>query len=244
MFIVRLCVFYPDNLDRASLSCRADIFGIKYFVFHVMRTRIARGHLLMLALIASAAVLSDQQRRLLALSSTKTIDYESDDQLSGLFPSTRMTTTNETNYEREQYGQDGSIVAPTLSDRNATMVNSQEGDNGEEEEEEEVVGAEVEAKERKPLPWSLPYRIRKSLPQQSSADFMNEIGGLKRSLNISLPWDDRSSLPTPIISLNLPKSATLTLYEYFKCGGLVSAHTFVNSSIRVGEWKPLAVLQK
>jgi hypothetical protein len=73
---------------------------------------------------------------------------------------------------------------------------------------------------------------------------------LKRRLNISLPWwDDHrsssssSSLPTPIIALNLPKSATLTLYEYFNCGGYVSAHTFVNRSIRVGEWRraPLAV---
>ena len=208
-----------------------------------MQTRMARGRLLlMLALLAAAAVSSDQLRRLLALSSTETADDESGDQPRGPYPSIRTTTTtDERNDERaRRRGEDGGVVAPTLSGGNATMINGQEEDDYEEDEDEDE-DAEAEEEEWKPLPWSLPNRIRKTVPPQSSVEFMNELDGLKRSLNISLPWDDRSSLPTPIISLNLPKSATLTLYEYFKCGGLVSAHTFVNRSIRVGEWKPSLV---
>jgi len=36
----------------------------------------------------------------------------------------------------------------------------------------------------------------------------------------------RCDLPTPIIVLNLPKSGTTTLNEYFMCGGVESTHTF------------------
>jgi len=75
---------------------------------------------------------------------------------------------------------------------------------------------------------------------------MNEINQLKRSMNISLPWErvvvaarnknkNNFTLPTPIISLNLPKSATLTLYDYFKCGGYTAAHTFIpGTPLRIG----------
>jgi hypothetical protein len=219
--------------------------------------------LLMLALLATAVVLSDQLSRLFALSSTATTadDESSDDdqQLRGLFPSssrmmTITTKIDERNDERKTHGEDGVVVVvdPTSlsDDGNATMINSQEEDDDDDDDDDD----EAKAKEWKPLPWSLPSNriTRKSgaTPQQSSVDFMNELDMLKRRLNISLPWwDDHrsssssSSLPTPIIALNLPKSATLTLYEYFNCGGYVSAHTFVNRSIRVGEWRraPLAV---
>jgi len=88
-----------------------------------------------------------------------------------------------------------------------------------------------------PLPWSLP-RVR-GRRMQSSEEFMTELNQLKRSMNISLPWDNDNrnfSLPTPIISLNLPKSATLTLKEFFKCGGFISAHTFIPSTaVRLGD---------
>jgi hypothetical protein len=131
---------------------------------------------------------------------------------------------------RTQYGDDGGVDAPTLSVRNATMMYGEEEEKVEEPKEEEE-----EEEEWKPLPWSLPSHIQESAPQQSSVDFMNELDELKRSLNISLPWDDRSSLPTPIISLNLPKTGTTTLTEYFDCGGLVGAHTFVKGSIRIGD---------
>jgi hypothetical protein len=222
--------------------------------------------LLMLALLATAVVLSDQLIRLFALSSTaKTADDESSDddqQLRGLFPSsirmmTITTTTDEMNDVRRTYGEDGVVVvvdpASLSDDGNATMINSQEEDD-DDDDDDDGDDDEAKAEEWKPLPWSLPSNriTRKSgaTPQQSSVDFMNELDILKRRLNISLPWwDDHrsssssSSLPTPIIALNLPKSATLTLYEYFNCGGYVSAHTFVNRSIRVGEWRraPLAV---
>ena len=54
----------------------------------------------------------------------------------------------------------------------------------------------------------------------------------KRKHNIPLPWeedekyaDKNVSLPLPVIALNFPKSATLTMSAYFECGGLTSVHT-------------------
>ncbi|KAL7485783.1 hypothetical protein ACHAW6_011387 [Cyclotella cf. meneghiniana] len=88
-----------------------------------------------------------------------------------------------------------------------------------------------------PLPWSLPKvpSIRKN-----ATEFMKELSELKRELQISLPWEGNHSssipktnkkkrlkLPTPIFILNLPKSGTQTLTEYFKCGNIESSHTYV-----------------
>jgi hypothetical protein len=81
--------------------------------------------------------------------------------------------------------------------------------------------------------WSLP-----PVPpnQKSSKQFMDEINALKKSKGIPLPWETSSPLPIPIISYNLPKSATLTTKEYFACGGIVSSHTFLPfSDIRIGD---------
>jgi len=54
----------------------------------------------------------------------------------------------------------------------------------------------------------------------------------KRRHNIPLPWEQKDeyadklvTLPLPIISLNFPKSATLTMKSYFHCGGITSIHT-------------------
>jgi hypothetical protein len=80
-----------------------------------------------------------------------------------------------------------------------------------------------------PLPWSLP-----NVPaiQKTSDDFMEELATLKRSEHITLPWEEFKDekglkLPTPIFILNLPKSGTQTLTEFFKCADMPSSHTFV-----------------
>eukprot|EP00573_Skeletonema_grethae_P006258 CAMPEP_0201709990 /NCGR_PEP_ID=MMETSP0578-20130828/58393_1 /ASSEMBLY_ACC=CAM_ASM_000663 /TAXON_ID=267565 /ORGANISM="Skeletonema grethea, Strain CCMP 1804" /LENGTH=398 /DNA_ID=CAMNT_0048198993 /DNA_START=22 /DNA_END=1215 /DNA_ORIENTATION=+ len=80
-----------------------------------------------------------------------------------------------------------------------------------------------------PLPWSLP----KPSPTryQTSEEFMADYIALKRKHNIPLPWEqekyreDKVTLPRPIIGLNFPKSATLTMTDYFSCGGITSIHT-------------------
>ena len=91
-----------------------------------------------------------------------------------------------------------------------------------------------------PLSWTLPqpaYPIR----NQTSEEFMLHYIAMKRGYNISLPWEENDdndndmynntmnhqvvSLPLPIISLNFPKSATLTMSAYFDCAGLTSIHT-------------------
>eukprot|EP00984_Skeletonema_dohrnii_P000222 scaffold70_cov124-Skeletonema_dohrnii-CCMP3373.AAC.3 len=80
-----------------------------------------------------------------------------------------------------------------------------------------------------PLPWSLPKPS--SVRYQSSEEFMADYIALKRKHNIPLPWEqdiykgDKVTLPRPIIGLNFPKSATLTMSEYFACGGITSTHT-------------------
>ncbi|KAL3773296.1 hypothetical protein ACHAW5_000243 [Stephanodiscus triporus] len=152
-----------------------------------------------LVILAAAAVLLNQLRRLFA-----------------------TMTTNEMNDERAQYVYDVEFFPITLSDRNTNLTNREEENDDDDEE------------DWKPLPWSLPS-IQKSAPQKSSVDFMSELDELKRSLNISLPWYDRSLLPTPIISLNLPKTATTTMSVYFRCGGFNSAHTYSSGSNRIGE---------
>eukprot|EP00804_Cyclotella_cryptica_P013026 CCRYP_002351-RA/>CCRYP_002351-RA protein AED:0.02 eAED:0.02 QI:104/-1/1/1/-1/1/1/446/933 len=80
-----------------------------------------------------------------------------------------------------------------------------------------------------PLPWSLP-----KVPgnRKTSKEFMEELGALKHAQKIPLPWeasalDSKLKLPTPIFILNLPKSGTQTLTEYFKCGNIESSHTYV-----------------
>jgi hypothetical protein len=80
-----------------------------------------------------------------------------------------------------------------------------------------------------PLPWSLPRPSH--IRYQTSEEFMTDYIALKRKKNIPLPWEqdkykeDKVTLPRPIIGLNFPKSATLTMSEYFKCGGITSQHT-------------------
>ena len=94
------------------------------------------------------------------------------------------------------------------------------------------------------LPWSLPQYDVNSSSMKSSSEFMKEFIDLKQSNGIELPWmkakktftltrkihgkteSIRYDLPTPIIVLNLPKSGTTTLNEYFLCGGVESTHTF------------------
>ncbi|KAL3800809.1 hypothetical protein HJC23_001646 [Cyclotella cryptica] len=80
-----------------------------------------------------------------------------------------------------------------------------------------------------PLQWSLPKPSR--LLHLSSAEFMEKYIAAKRKMNVTLPWEhsqdvyDNTKLPLPIISLNFPKSATLTMRQYFNCGGVTSIHT-------------------
>ena len=93
------------------------------------------------------------------------------------------------------------------------------------------------------LSWSLP-QLDTNSSIKSSSEFMKEIIDLKERNGIELPWmkakktftltrkiqgkteSIRYDLPTPIIVLNLPKSGTTTLNEYFMCGGVESTHTF------------------
>jgi len=94
----------------------------------------------------------------------------------------------------------------------------------------------------KPLPWSLPQP--NILRDMSSETFMKRYIQAKHKHNITLPWDSemkekyrnkKVSLPLPIISLNFPKSATLTMKTYFDCGGLTSIHTSTQDG-RIGIW--------
>jgi hypothetical protein len=79
------------------------------------------------------------------------------------------------------------------------------------------------------LPWSLPEPS--PILYQTSKEFMSDYIAAKRKANINLPWEqpqedeDAIKIPTPIVSLNFPKSATLTMRQFFKCGGLTSIHT-------------------
>jgi len=105
-----------------------------------------------------------------------------------------------------------------------------------------------------PLSWTLPQPA--PIRNQTSEEFMFHYISMKRRYNISLPWDDNEtndderrqqrkkkkqydnmnpkvSLPLPIISLNFPKSATLTMSAYFDCAGLTSIHTSTQSG-RIG----------
>ena len=80
-----------------------------------------------------------------------------------------------------------------------------------------------------PLPWSLPKPS--PLRYQTSEEFMTDYIASKRNHNIPLPWEhdkykgEKVTLPRPIIGLNFPKSATLTMSEYFSCAGITSIHT-------------------
>eukprot|EP00571_Detonula_confervacea_P002428 CAMPEP_0172314574 /NCGR_PEP_ID=MMETSP1058-20130122/22862_1 /TAXON_ID=83371 /ORGANISM="Detonula confervacea, Strain CCMP 353" /LENGTH=447 /DNA_ID=CAMNT_0013028471 /DNA_START=208 /DNA_END=1551 /DNA_ORIENTATION=+ len=82
-----------------------------------------------------------------------------------------------------------------------------------------------------PLPWTLPESS--PMRHQTSEEFMAKYIATKRKHNIPLPWEEDKdkyadkavSLPLPIISLNFPKSATLTIKHYFDCGGITSIHT-------------------
>lgn len=94
-----------------------------------------------------------------------------------------------------------------------------------------------------PLPWSL---SRIDTQHQSSIEFMLELETIKKrhgsyhSNIISLPWKNSNTnnnssssiqqLSTPIISLNLPKTGTTSLYDYFNCGGYISAHTHAHAN--------------
>jgi len=80
-----------------------------------------------------------------------------------------------------------------------------------------------------PLLWSLPTRGLSNLP--SADEFMKSYIAEKTRLGKDIPWemplgDEQAvKLPLPIIGLNFPKSATLTLKEFFSCGGLTAIHT-------------------
>ena len=98
-----------------------------------------------------------------------------------------------------------------------------------------------------PLSWTLPQAT--PIRNQTSEEFMLHYIATKRRHNISLPWDNdnddddddnqqiyynnrvnpKVSLPLPIINLNFPKSATLTMSAYFDCAGLTSVHTSTQS---------------
>ena len=90
-----------------------------------------------------------------------------------------------------------------------------------------------------PLPWTLPQPTK--LRDVTSEQFMKHYIAAKRLANISLPWEEKDttyadkkvSLPLPIISLNFPKSATLTMKTFFDCGGITSIHTSTQSG-RIG----------
>ncbi|KAL7552241.1 hypothetical protein ACHAWF_015464 [Thalassiosira exigua] len=81
-----------------------------------------------------------------------------------------------------------------------------------------------------PLPWTLPEPT--PMRYQSSQEFMADYIAEKNRRNIALPWEQKKkyknrpvTLPLPIISLNFPKSATLTMKSYFDCGGITAIHT-------------------
>lgn len=81
-----------------------------------------------------------------------------------------------------------------------------------------------------PLPWTLPQPT--PVRNKTSEEFMADYIAAKRKHNIPLPWEEKEkyaekkvSLPLPIIALNFPKSATLTMSAYFSCGGLTTFHT-------------------
>jgi hypothetical protein len=80
-----------------------------------------------------------------------------------------------------------------------------------------------------PLNWTLP---RVPAVRKNASEFMDELAALKHKRGLSLPWEETPDvnglkLPTPIFILNLPKSGTQTLTEYFKCGQVESSHTYV-----------------
>lgn len=90
-----------------------------------------------------------------------------------------------------------------------------------------------------PLPWTLPEPT--PLRYQTSEEFMADYIAAKKKKNIPLPWEQQDkyagkavTLPLPIISLNFPKSATLTMKSFFDCGGITSIHTStINGRIAV-----------
>lgn len=90
----------------------------------------------------------------------------------------------------------------------------------------------------KPLSWTLPKPT--PLRDLTSEEFMTNYIAAKRKHKIALPWeedekyeDKNVSLPLPIIALNFPKSATLTVKAFFECGGLTAIHTSTQSG-RIG----------
>jgi hypothetical protein len=81
--------------------------------------------------------------------------------------------------------------------------------------------------------WSIPNAI----PNTTREQFMNELAALKHQLNIRLPWEENNTsiqLPSPIFVLNLPKSGTSTLHQYFDCGKIPSSHTVTRKSTGEG----------
>ena len=75
---------------------------------------------------------------------------------------------------------------------------------------------------------SLPWTIPNAIPQTSSHQFMQELIELKRRRNIPIPWMNTTDvkLPTPIFVLNLPKSGTTAVHQYFTCAKISSSHTY------------------
>jgi uncharacterized protein CbrC (UPF0167 family) len=124
-----------------------------------------------------------------------------------------------------------SVVGDDLGDSDGNQRKGKAGKGSANEPKEKVI-----VDNSPPLPWSLPKvpAIRKT-----SKEFMKELAALKRNRKLTLPWELPTSnstlkLPTPIFILNLPKSGTQTLAEYFKCGNIESSHTYVRTT-RTGD---------
>lgn len=79
------------------------------------------------------------------------------------------------------------------------------------------------------MPWSLP---EVPATMKSSQEFMRDLNFLKRKHGIPITFETNSSndravqLPYPILVMNLPKSGTTSLRQFFECGNISCSHTF------------------
>ena len=144
----------------------------------------------------------------------------------------RLTTLSATSYSTMYPSDYEFLPLELIRAMNGTATSS--SDDGESNDQtEETTTKKNGTRKQKRFPWTLP-----SPPHhpKSSKQFMSELNALKRHHNISLPWEHSHPLPLPIISYNLPKSATLTTKEFFACGDIVASHTFIPyGKIRVGD---------
>lgn len=179
-------------------------------------------HLITIA-FAAGVLLTDQFHRLASLSSptlqrTQSTDFE-------FLPLELIRALNTTNH----------AITSDDDEYSTEEEDDTEEDEYESNDEDETPTKKSFKTKHKKFPWSLPNISPHHTPK-SSKQFMSELNTIKRAHNITLPWEHSSPLPHPIVSYNLPKSATLTTKEYFACGGIVSSHTFVPfSQIRIGD---------